>query len=85
MNQKLLELLEEVPCNVRNIYIKIAETDFALKELQKTNPAYSMADLREYNAEAKGYERGFADAMKKVEEWRNKRYLELKNFIHADN
>lgn len=85
MNKELLELLEEVPCGTRNIHIKFAETDFALKQLQKTSPSYSMADLREHNAEAKGYDKGFAAAMKMVEEWRNKRYLELKNRIHANN
>jgi hypothetical protein len=46
--------------------LKIAETEYALKQVRKTQPELTMQDLKEHNAEAEGYDNGYAEAMEYV-------------------
>lgn len=61
-----------------NCKLKIGENDYALKAMRKTYPKITMDDIKLHNVEANGYDEGYAEAVKKYKEWRNKIYLELK-------
>jgi hypothetical protein len=75
--QEVLEILEGMPLG-KTTYLKIAESEEALKALRKTQPELNMRSIEDHNVEAIGKDLGHASAIKKLTNWRNGIYLKLK-------
>lgn len=76
--EDFIKILEDMPMGLSR-KMKIAETDYALKQFKKSQPKLTMEDIKEHNIEAKGWDDGYEGAVTQYREWRNKIYLQLKN------
>jgi len=77
---EFIKILEGMPLGLTS-KLKIGENDYALEMVRKMpgNKHATMESIKRHNEDCKQWEEGFADAIKKLKEWRNEQYLKLKN------
>lgn len=76
--KEIISILEEMPLHY-STRIKFGENEYALKMIRKTTKNATMRDIQDYNIESDGWTKGYEKAINDIKEWRNKKYLELKN------
>ena len=63
-NEKIIEMLKSMPTGL-SCRLKIGENEYACKKMK-----CGMEDIKIYNAESKGFDEGYKQAVEKFKEWR---------------